>query len=198
MNNISFKGEKLNGIFTKYVNHIKRFVDISSPESWILSTNFCFEDISGNDPYALVDRNKKTAWTNNNFKDEDMHINIYFKKNYLMLNSYTLNTVCGVPKHFIVEGSNDNETFNTIDEVNQSLTEFEEHHFNIANNSQTYRYFRITQIGGDTSGNKRLHLMEIEFFGVLFSLQRCTFQNRRCSHTLVNLYIQSILIISVS
>ena len=195
--NVLFKGNQLDGIFAKHQYHIKKFIDISSPKSAIIATYFCDKNVSGGDPYSLVDRNQKTAWTNEKHREEDMHFNIYFKKNYLMLNSYTLCTVCKAPNHFIVEGSNDNKTFNTIDEVNQSLTEYEEHHFNITNNYQTYRYFRITQIGANTGYAKRLHLMEIEFFGVLFSLQKCSCQYRY-SHTFGYSFIQYLLFISVS
>ena len=115
-------------------------------------------------PSNLIDGNNKTAWTNNNFDDENsQYFIIDFITRRITVRKFTLGTLCNPPTELFLEGSNTKESWTPLRHVNQTLAEFSLNTFSVSN-LRRFRYLRFRQLSATTSYH-RFILTSIEIFG---------------------------------
>lgn len=165
-----FRGRPFNGIFrhlseeAKKNAHVAGIVDISASTS------------DHNEPYQIIDmgwddlfftENKPNQWIQFDFKQQSVKLDHYTIKTHKFPNN--------TPhlKHWVIEGSNDQEAWEEIDKrlisVLHGKNKFQT--FPVKNSDGTYRYIRLREAGLNFKGNNVLALTNFELFGQIFMPQ---------------------------
>lgn len=109
--------------------------------------------------------NKENSWIQFDFIDRSVSVESYTIK------SGKLTGVPSHPRHWVIEGSNDAQSWSTIDSQDNSDLNGNccTKHFKCSTelSGTLYRYIRMRQTGQNCFNANRLWLSEIEFFGVL-------------------------------
>ena len=122
-------------------------------------------------------KNDDSGWQSDITKNS--WIKYDFKQYKILLKSYDIRSCYG-PKSFKVEGSNDDSNWSLLDQKN-SANDFahgqnRRNHYDLSNNSNKYRYIRITQGDdggwGDSSGTYHyFYIYNLYFYGCLYEIK---------------------------
>ena len=75
-----------------------------------VSSKYCGKNITGGNPYYVVDGRNDTAWANEVSTDENSQYFIFnFLERKVSIQRYTISTLCNPPLQLYVEGSNNAE-----------------------------------------------------------------------------------------
>ena len=145
--------------------HFSNSIAITSPDSEITSA-FCTNEYHGGEAKFVIDGVISSCWCNSKFDIDYQVFYIDLKTVLFQLHNFAFRSVCAVPSILEIKGSNDEKHYQHICQITDIVNEYE---FSIhkCTSMNAYRYFEIRQIGENRSGGKRLHVSEIEFFGVL-------------------------------
>eukprot|EP01132_Coremiostelium_polycephalum_P004171 gene4171-5220_t len=131
--------------------------------------------IEKGNPHDIVDLNPTECWT----KDvPSSWFAIDLGKNYsLILKYYTLrhggNSKQDCPRNWVLQGSDDGLDWSTISRhVNEIHinSNFASHSWPVTNNSSPYRFFRILQIGHNSTNHNYFSISGIELYGDLYEV----------------------------
>ena len=119
-------------------------------------------------PEKVIDYSFNSWWISRNLKNSWLPIN--FKKRKVKLNGYSLKSLNNgnCLKKWIIEGSNDNYTWVTIDEKkdNNDLDGRKaQKYFSISNSTDPFQYIRMINTGKNHGRTNFFVLTNIEFFG---------------------------------
>ena len=147
-------------------NVLSSFVTATSKDRYT-GTDYCLLGFSGSPVSALLDGNTRTAWANDKSSAETSCFVIDFKSNKFLLQNYMLYSVCNAVKNWRIYGSNDMQNWDLVDERKDSAISLNVKNFFHANKTNKgFRYFKYSDINIG-----RIHLTNIEFYGILNPLQ---------------------------
>ena len=174
MKQFVLSNDQFDGFF-KYMRLAKnsyQFITAYSETSRTSSIDdYCSQYASGG-PTAIIDGDDHVAWCNSQYNESQQQVIIDIGPNLFILETFVFLTACGPPKDLEILGSNNNITFHRICRLND---------VNIDNMALTrtcqeirkpFRFFKIKQHGKNTINTLRLHIREIEFFGILNPLPK--------------------------
>lgn len=160
------------GIMAEFRNkgidiHNQKYFKIFAQQEWVKTGNdyFCGKSwLQDGDVHVLFDGDLNTVYAQDDQSTENKNITIEFVKKPIFIRSFSLKTACNPPKELVVEGSNDGIKWEEIYHGKTALPEYQISTFS-CDKPGTFRIIRIYQIGTTCSGNYRMHLSEIEFYG---------------------------------
>ena len=164
--------DPFNGFF-KYMRLDKnsyQFITAYS-ESSLNVNNFC-KIYQGSGPTAIIDGDDQVAWCNNEYGESQQQVIIDIGPNLFILETLIFVTPCGSPNDLEILGSNDNKTFQRISRLNDVNIDNEVFTRKCQEIQKPFRFFKFKQHGENTIQTLRLHIREIEFFGVLNPLPK--------------------------
>lgn len=168
------EGKPRMGFIRKNIQHIEKPVNESGIFSVTVSSSFdekfgpmmLFDMLdnknAGNDRYYCSgDQSSVLEWIQVEMKEGKFLLFDY------ILESYSGSTQIVAPIKWKVEGSNDQEIWELIDEREDDILvkSKEPVRFHCANNTNLYSFFRLTQLENNGTNNKRLVLRSFDIFG---------------------------------
>ena len=134
------------------------------------STNmYCMGNYNGIDATALIDGKNETAYANNEYVPEQQYAIIEFVKAPIYINRFYFHTLCNPPKDVTLEGSNDNQNWETIQVYNSPLPPY-----NVTtipcNKLKLFKFIKISQSITADDQYYRIHIHHIEIFGSVGAL----------------------------
>ena len=162
------------------------YVKVTSPSSYwttdLGNSYFCLVDpIIGGPPNVVVDGSLTTAWTPFDDKSEtNKYLDFDFKTHKIFIKSFGIQTLCGPPIKIKLVGSNDEgQTWQTIYE-NDETTIIKDNDINYFECSlkDSFKLFRLQQIGQNTHNNYRFHIHNVEFYG---NIGKTIFEQKTCN-----------------
>ena len=174
--------ENFNGLFNYFRNtrpSLISFVKTKSFEAYIAS-ELCQGGYTSSESAAIIDGNRYSSWSNlNTDTPVEQEVTIDLGINKFQLKLFELATPCGSPQILEILGSNNGDSYSRI-----CLLEGFQEDYSISNNTcdcigKSYRLFKIKQ-HENNAGKYRLHICEIEFYGILNNdnintCQKCNF-----------------------
>ena len=170
---------------TKY-EEFYRYVDITSSST--TKERYGNDDFWGNERCLLnyeVDRTlNSNNWCSDNVSSSSFIISFYQEQSYITnysMRSRGVNVPYDMPQTWLLEGSNNNITWNFIDEKRnvQYFAESDKVYTFPVEKSNLYRYFRFKQI--DVNLNNRFYfcLGKVDLFGTTFvNYHSCLYNNK--------------------
>ena len=144
------------------------FVKLTGPEA--LSGGYCGKDNLQAVPLNnLIDGNDSTVWSNNKFGDEYAYFIIDMMMNRLKMSGISFSIPCNNPPYLYIEGSFDNNKYHKVRNITGFIN-YETKYFS-CKSAAAYRYYKV-------SGPSRLHLSDVEVFGVLNPINQTCKKNR--------------------
>ena len=168
-------------IYRKHTAEYKRYVTTSSSSTYF-QNDYPWGDSLALINYTIKDNEPYNSWVSNNVPYSNF--SVYFLQTQIYITHYafrsrTVNTN-DMPKGWIVEGSNDNITWNYVDKVeneNGLLTKSTIKTFPVSRPG-VYRYFRFTQHQKNSLQRDFFGLNKVDFFGQTIeekvTIQVCT------------------------
>ena len=116
-----FESFRNNGNFNQHENFFK--FTAFEPAS---TSSFCYKNIDGKPPSCIIDGNTSTAYAENsdNSFQHEQQITVQFLYSPVYVHTLYYTALCGPPKDFLVEGSNDNKTWVTLAKQDSPLKEY--------------------------------------------------------------------------
>ena len=174
--NFIYNDNEFDGLFNYFRNTKPSSISsikLTSPNYLDLSDGFCETGYSGSDASSIIDGSSTNCWGNKNTDNEsECYVEIDLGINLFILQHFTYRSVCVAPNTIKILGSNDNTIeYNEICTLN-NFDEYSTKNQKCQNGSNSYRFFKIKQIGMNKADDYRFHIAEIEFFGILKPLYR--------------------------
>ena len=163
-----YTGSPHNDIFKKMKDEsliLENEIKVYAPTPYRPNT-FCGTTLPHWNSYYIIDGDNETVWANDVYGEAFFIID--FNKNNILLESYTISWPCLKGNNWIIEGSNNNQTWFVVDNVTKFSSTSMTYHRKCRNPS-TFRYFKIS------TEEDRIHISDVELFGVLNpNARRCT------------------------
>ena len=163
----AYNNQNLSGLFNYVRSNALNTVKVISPESHITNQNSFCDRYIGEEGTAIIDGDTNTAWANKITTANNSYVIIDLGIGSFLLESFDYRTTCNPPSIFIVSGSNDNVEYNPICTIRDIHNLHSFHHRECLSYNKPYRYFELRQSTNFIDGTYRLHISEIEFYGVL-------------------------------
>ena len=162
-----YSNDYYGGVFNFSRSISNDLIAVSSPPSCVTVQNEFCQKYRGDGPSSIIDGDKNVAWCNlNDQNSEEAYIILDFRLSSFLLTDLMFRTACSPPKLLQVLGSNDNTNFHEICNIT-NLIDRDREYINRCHKQRTFRYFKLKMIGNDSGNGHRLHISEIEFFGIL-------------------------------
>ena len=175
--------------FMRKYSHLYNSVQVTSKTSFVSQPGrFCYSTDTGSYPKSIIDGNHHLDWCNLNYDEKEQEVLIDFGINSFQLRHFVFYSACAAPNDLEILGSNDNNSFHTLcrlTDVNKDQTVF---YRECQNKKIPFQFFKIEQHGVNNANGFRLHIREIEFFGILNPIQHET-----CDSNVIK-YVHSIVL----
>ena len=193
MKQFIFKDNNYDGLFNYFRSSkpsLISYVHTSSVSSNI-DDFFCADGYYGRDPSALIDGIPYSSWCNYQFVESEQEVKLDIGSNTFILKTLVLTTPCLSPKRLQVLGSNDDDIYDIICDLEDFQEDYSTSNNTCYNGFNSYRLFKFKQIGENIGSSMRLHISEVEFFGVLnpYQTETCNQQSKNVSITLIFIII---------
>ena len=157
---------KFNGLFKfARVHDLYQNIVVIS-QDYAPGTPLYTSEYYGSHAKSVIDGSFETCWCNNAYHESHavFYIDLFYGK--FQLNTFAFRSVCDIPRTLQVKGSDDNLTFVTLCNVTDIVEDHQESIHQCFQGNKAYRYFEVRQVGLNRYEQYRLHVSEIEFFGI--------------------------------
>ena len=178
MKNLRYTNNPLDGLFNYARTISPNPFHVDTPNDYITAQNYFCSYYKGAPGSSIIDGDTNLAWSNVDKTNEaEAWFIIDLKLSSFMLEYLTFRSACHPPGVLSVSGSNDNKSYYPICRLND-LTEVGAPMVRKCNDiHKAFRFFKFVQIGTNRGGTYRLHVSELEFFGVLNPLYQTSIRS---------------------
>ena len=172
-----FNNENFDGLFHYFRTNkppLISYVKTSSYNTYY-SASLCSKKYSSNAAFSIIDGNVSSCWSNLNSEAiNEQEVIIDIGTNKFQLKTLILATPCASPQKMEVLGSNDGNIYSRICLLKDFQKDYSTTNNTCDSGNSRYRIFKIKQ-NVNNEGRYRLHIAEIEFYGILYpeSIQTC-------------------------
>ena len=154
----------------------------------LVTSGFCNHlnpPIIGKAVSCIIDGNKSTAYAENVENDfaHEQQITIQFLHSPIFVNTLFYTTLCGPPKDLLIQGSNDNKSWETLAKQDSPLKSNSENAIQ-CHKKKHFSFIKMSQTM-NSADYYRMHIQELEIYGTFGDIPLCSIHSRICRNYLL-------------